>query len=66
MEHPLWHLQEKVDETGKVIWTPPREPIRDLYVIGIDGIDIGAAQTSEYTKDPSDFCLTVYKRAYGM
>ena len=66
LEHPLWHLQEKVDETGKVIWTPPREPIRDLYVIGIDGIDIGAAQTSEYTKDPSDFCLTVYKRAYGM
>jgi hypothetical protein len=37
-----------------------------LYVIGIDGIDIGANQTSEYTKDPSDFCLVVKKRAYGL
>jgi hypothetical protein len=37
-----------------------------LYVIGIDGIDIGKMQTSENTKDPSDFCLVVYKRAYGL
>lgn len=40
--------------------------MRGLYVIGIDGIDIGAAQTSAYTKDPSDFCLVVMKRAYGI
>ena len=66
LEHPLWHLQEKIDETGKVIWTPPKDPIRDLYVIGIDGIDIGASQTSDYTKDPSDFCLVVKKRVYGL
>lgn len=66
LEHPLWTLPEKKDETGKVIWTPPNEKIRNLYVIGIDGIDIGAAQTSEYTKDPSDFCLVVYKRVYGL
>ena len=43
MEHPIWTLQEKRDENGKVIWTPPKEKIRDLYVIGVDGIDIGAA-----------------------
>ena len=54
------------DENGKVTWRPPTEKVRNLYVIGIDGIDIGAAQTSEATKDPSDFCLVVYKRAYGM
>ncbi|MCI7207247.1 MAG: hypothetical protein MSA15_14795 [Clostridium sp.] len=54
------------DENGKVIWRPPTEKVRSLYVIGIDGIDIGAAQTSEATKDPSDFCLVVYKRAYGI
>ena len=66
LEHPLWTLSPIKDESGKVIWSPPTEKVRNLYVIGIDGIDIGAAQTSENTKDPSDFCLVVYKRAYGM
>ena len=66
LEHPIWTLPQKEDENGKVIWSPPSERIRNLYVIGIDGIDIGKAQTSEYTKDPSDFCLTVFKRAYGL
>lgn len=66
LEHPIWTLSERKDEEGKVIWKPPVDKIRDLYVIGIDGIDIGKSQTSEYTKDPSDFCLVVYKRAYGM
>lgn len=66
LEHPLWTLSPIKDENGKVIWNPPTEKVRNLYVIGIDGIDIGAAQTSENTKDPSDFCLVVYKRAYGM
>lgn len=66
LEHPIWTLPPKKDENDKVIWAPPTEKIRNLYVIGIDGIDIGAAQTSDATRDPSDFCLTVYKRAYGM
>ena len=66
LEHPIWTLPQKEDENGKVIWSPPSEKIRNLYVIGVDGIDIGKAQTSEYTKDPSDFCLTVFKRTYGM
>ena len=66
LEHPLWTLSPIKDENGKVTWNPPTEKIRDLYVIGIDGIDIGAAQTSDATKDPSDFCLVVYKRAYGI
>lgn len=66
LEHPIWTLPERKNEEGKVEWIPPREKIKNLYVIGIDGIDIGAAQTSEYTKDPSDFCLVVYKRAYGL
>lgn len=66
LEHPIWTLKQKVDEDGKVIWSPPSEKIRNLYVIGIDGIDIGKSQTSEYTKNPSDFCLVVYKRTYGI
>lgn len=66
LEHPIWTLPEKKDEDDRVIWRPPNEKIRNLYVIGIDGIDIGSAQTSENTKDPSDFCLVVFKRTYGI
>lgn len=66
LEHPIWTLPPKVDENGKVIWSPPTDVVDNLYVIGIDGIDIGKSQTSEATKDPSDFCLVVYKRAYGL
>lgn len=66
LEHPLWTLEpEKDPETGEIT-RPKVEEMRGLYVIGIDGIDIGASQTSEYTKDPSDFCLIVYKRVYGL
>lgn len=66
LEHPLWNLPVKKDEEGNVIWTPPQDKIRNLYVIGIDGIDIGSGQTSENTKNPSDFCLVVKKRVYGI
>lgn len=67
LEHPLWVLPDVVDEeTGKTVKSYPKEKLKDLYVIGIDGIDIGASQTSEYTKDPSDFCLVVKKRVYGI
>lgn len=67
LEHPIWTIPNDVDEnTGKVIKAYPDEKLNGLYVIGIDGIDIGAAQTSEYTKDPSDFCLVVKKRVYGL
>lgn len=66
LEHPLWTLPSRKDEHGKIIWNPPQEKIKNLYVIGIDGIDIGSGQTSEYTKDPSDFCLIVFKRVFGL
>lgn len=66
LEHPLWTLPIKKDKDDKVIWAPPAEKIRNLYVIGIDGIDIGSGQTSENTKNPSDFCLVVKKRVYGL
>lgn len=66
LEHPVWTLPDKKDpNTGQFIPTN-KEKINNLYVIGIDGIDIGMSQTSSYTKDPSDFCLVVKKRAFGM
>lgn len=39
---------------------------RNLYVAGIDGIDMGGEDTSDKTQDPSDFCVVVLKRTYGL
>lgn len=63
IEHPLWELQNQKDERGNPI---KYDKTKGLYVIGIDGIDIGAAQTSDSTKNPSDFCLVVKKRVFGL
>lgn len=52
LEHPL------KDESGRVF--------RNLYVAGIDGIDMGQKETSEKTKDPSDFCIVIKKRMQGV
>jgi hypothetical protein len=40
--------------------------MKDLYVAGIDGIDIGASQTSDKTKEASDFCITIKRRVFGL
>lgn len=39
---------------------------RNLYVAGIDGIDMGGEDTSDQTRDPSDFCVVIKKRAFGL
>lgn len=39
---------------------------RNLYVAGIDGIDMGQNDTSDKTRDPSDFCVVVKKRCFGI
>lgn len=39
---------------------------RNLYVAGIDGIDMGGNDTSDKTRDPSDFCVVVKKRCFGV
>ena len=54
LEHPLW---EEGDN---------KEIINNLYVAGIDGIDIGQAETSTQTRDPSKFCTMIKRRVYGM
>ena len=51
-EHPI------TNDEGNVI--------ENLYVAGIDGIDIGQEDTSSATKDPSDFCLVVKRRQHGL
>lgn len=52
LEHPTW-ITNKTEVTNH------------LYVAGIDGIDIGMGETSELTKDPSDFCMVIKKRIFG-
>lgn len=39
---------------------------KNLYIAGIDSIDMGAEETSSETRDPSDFCIVIKKRAFGM
>ena len=75
LEHPVWSnlykediakkKQEAIDK-GEEFNAVAYTEMQDLYVAGIDGIDIGAAQTSEATKSPSDFCITIKKRAFGL
>lgn len=77
LEHPAWSQLYKEDlaqrkeqyllETGEVLEEDGVPgPMRGLYVAGVDGIDIGASQTSDETRDPSDFCIVVMKRVYGL
>lgn len=46
-----------LDETGK--------PYKNLYVAGIDAIDMGR-KDSATDSDVSDFCVVIKKRAFGM
>lgn len=75
LEHPVWSnlykeeqkkRKEKAIEEGEDFQEIVYNQMQDLYVAGIDGIDIGASQTSTDTKSPSDFCIVIKKRAFGM
>lgn len=75
IEHPVWSPiyqeqinleRQKAEEEGREFDIPVYKEMNGLYIAGIDGIDIGANQTSKETKDPSDFCITIKRRAYGM
>ena len=70
LEHPIWSNEFKNSPTYKfydkdTIGEQYNE-MRDLYIAGVDGIDIGANDTSKETRDPSDFCIVILKRAMGM
>ena len=62
LEHPIW-MGIHEDEEGNSIQYGQK---RNLYVAGVDGIDIGMEQTSEETRDPSKFCIVIKKRAFGL
>lgn len=58
LEHPIWTIQRK-DENGNPIPTP--NELRNMYVAGIDSIDIGMQDTSAMTDSPSDFASSLRK-----
>ena len=40
--------------------------MNNLYVAGIDGIDLGQQDTSEQTRDPSKMCAVIKRRIHGV
>lgn len=75
LEHPVWSdlykeqiekQKREAEEQGIDFEAPVYTEMNDLYVAGIDGIDIGVAQTSKETRDPSDFCIVIKRRAFGL
>lgn len=62
MEHPIW-TQVSYDEEGNEL---KYEKMNGLYVAGIDSIDLGMEDTSALTKDPSNFCIVIKRRQFGL
>lgn len=64
LEHPIWtDLYQEVDENNVSI---KYQEMSNLYIAGVDGIDIGANDTSSETRNASDFCIVIKKRAFGL
>lgn len=71
VEHPVWEEQYARDlkaamEGSQEETVEVKEMMKNLYVAGIDSIDIGMDQTSDYTDDPSKFCIVIKKRVSGV
>lgn len=62
IEHPIW-TQASYDEEGNEL---KYEKMNGLYVAGIDSIDLGMEDTSALTKDPSNFCIVIKRRQFGL
>ena len=64
LEHPVWTdlYKQSLDE-GEI---RNYDEMHNLYVAGIDSIDIGMKDTSSNTDNPSKFCITIKKRAFGL
>ena len=56
---PIYILENPVEDDS-------HDKINNLYVAGIDGIDIGLLETSKETRNPSKFATVIKKRLYGM
>lgn len=77
LQHPLWEISTGQDkepnETDEDYQNRKKledavsfSKMSNLYVAGIDGIDLGQVDTSDYTKNPSKFCTMIKRRIHGM
>ena len=74
LQPPLWEITNQKEPGESIEEYEERknqdefinEKINNLYVGGIDGIDIGQAETSDQTRDPSKFCTVIKRRIYGL
>ena len=76
LEHPVWSDQykqdvkrlekEAINNNQKFEAPTAYKEMNDLYIAGVDGIDIGKNQTSSETKNASEFCLIIYRRVLGL
>lgn len=77
LQHPLWEISTGMDyepdETeeeyknrkeleGQISFNK----MNNLYVAGLDGIDLGQQDTSDQTRNPSKFCTVIKRRIHGM
>ena len=46
--------------------SPDGTDYRNLYIAGIDSIDIGTADSTGTDKKPSQFCIVIKKRTFGL
>ena len=74
LQAPLWEIQNAIEPGESIEEYEERkqqdeaitQKITNLYVGGIDGIDIGQDETSDQTRDPSKFCTVIKRRIYGL
>ena len=77
LQHPLWEISEgqdtEPDETieeyrdrKEVEGNVSFNKMSNLYVAGIDGIDLGQQDTSDQTRNPSKLCTSIKRRVHGM
>lgn len=77
LQHPLWELgtgdDKEPDESDEEYKTRKEiegnnsfSKMNNLYVAGLDGIDLGQQDTSDETRNPSKFCTVIKRRLHGM
>ena len=77
LQHPLWEIsrgediepdesEEEYRDRKEIEGNVSFNKMSNLYVAGLDGIDLGQQDTSDQTKNPSKFCTTIKRRIHGM
>lgn len=77
LQHPLWEISTGQDrEPGETDeeYTNRKDleesvsfnKMSNLYVAGIDGIDLGQQDTSDQTRNPSKHCTVIKRRVHGI